>query len=143
MKKLLALLLLIPSLSWGESIIDSYFNHTECNELEGNYFSCSKNGISFYGQFIDGFQEGIGVYKQVDNDIILYFVAEHHNGKVTGDGKTIIKIDEDWSREIFLTYHEYDYPNDYFKIASNPDTVSSRLTYLPGVPVNCSATKNG
>ena len=120
MKTLLALFILIPSLSWGESIIDSYFNHTECNELEGNYFSCSKNGISFYGQFIDGFQEGIGVYKQVDNDIILYFVAEHQNGKVTGDGKTIIKIDDDWSREIFLYYDEYDYPNDYFKMASNP-----------------------
>ena len=120
MKTILALLLLIPSLSWGESIIDSYFNHTECNEVEENYFSCSKDGISFYGMFVDGFQEGIGVYKQVDNDIIYYFVAEHQNGKVTGDGKTIIKINDEWSREFILSYSEYDYPNDFFKMVSNP-----------------------
>jgi len=124
MKTLLALLLLIPSLSFSESIQvkieDSFYSSTECNELEENYISCSKDGISFYGMFVDGFQEGIGVYKQVDNDIIYYFVAEHQNGKVTGDGKTIIKIDDDWSREFILSYSEYDYPNDLIKMLSNP-----------------------
>lgn len=123
MKKLIFILLFIPIIGFSETnknnFSDSYFNYTDCKEVEENYFRCSKEGISFYGMFIEGVQEGLGVYKQVANNTSIYFIAEHQNGKVNGDGKTIIKIDDDWSREFILSYYEYDYPLDMFNMFSN------------------------
>ncbi len=116
-------MLLIPSLSFSESeskIIDTYFSDDNCVEVGINYYKCNNEGISFYGKFIDGFQEGIGIYEQIESDMIIYFVAEHQKGKVSGEGKTIIKINEDWSREFILPYYDFDYPNDLFDMATNP-----------------------
>ncbi len=119
---LISLLLLIPSLSFSESagkIIDTYFSDDDCVQVEDDYYRCNNEGISFYGKFVDGLQEGIGIYKQIDSDMIIYFVAEHQKGKVSGEGKTIIKINEDWSREFILPYYDFDYPKDFFEMATN------------------------
>lgn len=122
MKFLLTLLLLIPSLVISETrskITDTYFSDDNCIEVEENYFRCNYGGISFYGQFIDGLQEGIGIYEQIENDMVIYLVAEHQQGKLSGEGKTILKINEDWSREFILPYYEFDYPNDLLEMANN------------------------
>ena len=123
MKTLLAILLLIPSLSFSEStskIIDTYFSDDNCVQVDENYFRCNYGGISFYGQFIDGLKEGIGIYEQIENDLIIYLVAEHQNGKLSGEGKTILKINEYWNREFILPYYEFDYPNDLVEMSTNP-----------------------
>ena len=53
-------------------------------EVEENYFRCNYGGISFYGQFIDGLQEGIGIYEQIENDMVTNFEE-----KPIGDSRRI------------------------------------------------------
>ena len=118
MKTLLALLILIPCLSFSETaqveIEDTFYSSADCIKVKKNHFNCNKEGLSFYGNFINGYQDGLGVYKQVYENTEFLFVANHKNGKSTGLGKIIIKLMDDWSRELIFELNNFDYPLDLY-----------------------------